>query len=116
MSESGKLDRHIISQVLIVYLVLFPIISIGLGCALTPEKEHDEFMGGLIPLCIYGLTGALAGALSTAETVWVFESSRFRSWTVLPRVLLAILICVLTCVGGFLCGLVYFMGRQPVSS
>ena len=112
MSESGKLDWHNLSQILLLCLVLFPI-SIGLGFKITPqEKLYNDWFGVLTPLCVYGFNGAIAGAVATLGTVWVSRSSRLRSWPLFLRVLLAIVISVGAYAIGVLCGLEHLM-RQP---
>lgn len=65
----------------------------------TPPYTYNEIFGNVVPLCVFGFIGFIAGVLivlSTLAICWPYRVSPFTSfWRLLAVIVIAICICKL---------------------
>jgi hypothetical protein len=68
-----------------------------LGWMLTPPDTYNEPAGAIIPICVFGFSGALAASASFAFAMAVFRSPRLSPLTPVPRFIIAGVVAACLC-------------------
>jgi len=113
MNNNSHPDRCYTLLTSCVISGVIPFLAIVLGFMLTPPEEYNEVMGALIPVCVFGFSGALAAVFSFGATLWILRSARLKPLPTSLRVLIALLISSFACGGAVHCGLQYMLGLTP---